>query len=160
MLLLPKRWSELGFRTDNVQRSLIPYLVLSAVLILGFFLILKTFYAFSISTVVLWHTLYPSFAIVVVLSAIQELFFRGYLIFVLKNLSKSIFIVVLIDAVLFAALHAFFSFPEILVPAAFLEGVLFATTYYYYPNLFLASATHIALVMSSPMFCYFKLVGC
>jgi membrane protease YdiL (CAAX protease family) len=150
---------DLGIRTDNLLSSLIPYSLLAAVLILGFFLILRTFDDFSVSCYVLWHQLYPSIWILVALSTLQELFFRGYLIFVLKSFSQSVAIVVFIDALLFGAMHLIFPFPAIIFVTAFLGGIAFATTYYYYPNVILSSLVHSVLLMSLPILWYFHLVS-
>ena len=139
--------------------SIIPYTLLGIILASGFFLLLKTFSGFSVATYILWHQLYPSLVVLAILSTIQELFFRGYLMFVLKSYSGSFFIVVLIDAVLFAAMHLVFPYASILVPAAFFAGLLFASVYYYYPNLFFASLTHTILLISLIPLWHFNLVA-
>lgn len=154
-----KSLRDLGIRGDNVMSSIIPYCLLTIVLIGGFFIILKTFSDFSESCYVLWHQLYPSLWILVAFSALQELFFRGYLVFVLRSFSKHVATVVLIDALLFGAMHLVFPFPLIIFFAAFLGGIAFATTYYYYPNVILSSLAHSLLLMSLPIFWYFNLVN-
>jgi len=155
-----KSWLDLGIRKDNLFSSLIFYVSLGLVLILGFLFILKISPEFSVSSSVLAKRLYPSFLVVIALSVLQELFFRGYLIPVLKSLSNRASIVIGIDAALYATLHLTFHYPQILFPAVFLAGLGFAGVYYYRPNLILASLVHIALVKSLTLFCYLKLVSC
>ncbi len=158
MDLTVRSWRDLGVRIDNIRSSFLPYGLLTIILVTGLLLILDIFGVAS--TLVSWHRLYPSFLVLIFLSSLQELFFRGYLILVLRRFSKKVAIVVLIDAVLFAALHLLFQEQQIFVPGAFLAGVGFATVYYYYPNLILASLVHIVLDWSIIPFCNFKLLSC
>ena len=155
-----KNWQDIGIRTDNLLSSLILYATLGLVLIFGFFIILKIFPEFSVSSSILAQKLYPSFLSVIALSVLQELFFRGYLIPVLKSFSSKVTVVIVIDAVLFAAMHLIFHDPQVLFPAAFLAGLCFAGVYYYRPNLILVSLVHIVLIKSLTLFCYLKLINC
>ena len=155
-----KNWQDIGIRQDNILSSLVFYIGLGLALILGFFLILKIFPEFSVSSSILARKLYSSFLVVIALSILQELFFRGYLISVLKSFSTKASVVIIIDTVLFATIHLIFHDSQILFPAAFLAGLGFAGVYYYRPNLILASLVHIALIKSLTLFCYLKLVSC
>ena len=127
--------NDLGIRTDNLKTAIIPYFVLTAFFLLGSILVLNLIGDLLFP---LWNKLYPSILILIFLAFLQELVFRSFLIPQLKSRVKSMFLVVLLDATIFAIAHIVFPFSHILVPGAFVVGLGFAYVYYYYPNLFLA----------------------
>ena len=146
----------MGIQTDNLLLSLLPWSILTLVFAIGLFFVLQRYpILFQ-----LWHQLYPSVGILIFLAAAQELFFRGYLMKVLRGAFKRPVAVILIDAILFAAMHLVFAQRTILVPEAFIAGIGFAWIYYYYPNVILASLSHALLNWIIIPFCLFRMFGC
>jgi membrane protease YdiL (CAAX protease family) len=81
----------------------------------------------------------------VVVSFFQELVFRGILMPLLGKIFPDSFMVILVNAVLFAGMHAIYPNPEIGLPFAFIGGIFFAGLYRRYPNLYLVSISHAVL---------------
>lgn len=148
---------ELGIRIDNLNNGLVPYTLLTIALSLGSLIFLRIF---GNNLIGLWHQLYPTPLILILIAFLQELFFRSILISKLKSRFSNVFVVILLDAVIFALAHIIFPFRELLVPGAFFVGIGFATVYYYRPNFFLASISHSVLNLIIIPICYFKLASC
>ena len=151
----------LGFRTDNLKESLVPYVLLTLALLVGLVVFLK-FGGHALSGE--WRRLYghglQALVLVTALATIQEVFFRGYLVPVLKRRFASFFAVVVLDAFFFSAMHAVFATASVLVPEAFLAGLFFAGVYYYYPNVYLASAVHTFLNLMLIPLCALAAMSC
>lgn len=92
----------------------------------------------------LWSSLYHPLWLVFPVSILQEIIFRGWLMPILKKKFSNVLQVIILNALIFASVHAVFPYREFLVPGAFLLGIGFAAIYYYYPNLLLVSASHVA----------------
>ena len=151
-------YGDLGIRMDNLKSSLGPYCALTLILLIGLFI---TQNIVGRPRLVLWHQLYSSLLFLIILASAQELFCRGYLMHVLKSVYKDAAVVVILDALFFATAHViFFTHWQILIPEAFLAGIAFATVYYYYPNVILASLVHSILNLAVIPLCYFALVSC
>lgn len=139
---LPTNYKELGIRLDNLKQSILPYSFLTVVLVIG---TISCVNSFGKPLINLWYQLYPSILIVILLSALQEVFFRGYLIFILKQYFEKTMFIILINTFIFTTIHLIFPYPYIILPGAFLVGLSFAIVYFYFPNLFLAALAHVVI---------------
>ncbi len=152
-------FKDFGVRRDNFKNSLIPYFCLTT--LLGSLLLI---YARVVPNqrelLDVYYKLYPFYFVLIILSFLQEFFFRGILMFYLSKFSNSPLKVILINALLFTLLHAIFPYKEIILPGAFIAGLSFATVYYYYPNLILISLSHIIVNTLIIPYCYLKLLNC
>jgi membrane protease YdiL (CAAX protease family) len=81
----------------------------------------------------------------ILMSAGQEFYYRGFLMPELKLIFSGVLVIILINALLFAFIHAVFPNKFINVTSSFLGGLCFAGLYYFYPNLLLISLSHMAL---------------
>lgn len=151
--------SELGIRLDNFKQSIFPYFLLFFILGLCMVILLNnTNYLPQLLN--LYYGFYSPLWLVIPLSVIQEIFFRGYLMAVLKKNFRSIYVVIFLNTILFTLMHLVFPYPEIVLPGAFVAGIGFAITYYFYPNLFLVSIVHVLLNFLIIPLCSLKLVNC
>ena len=158
MQFIVSSYKDLGIRTDNLRVALLPWTLLTLIYGCSLLVLLNSYAGAPLLK--LWHDLYSSIFILFILATAQELFFRGYLMHVLRSAYTSSAKVILIDVLLFAAMHAVFPHPEIVVSEALVAGLGFATVYYYYPNVILASVAHIILTWVIIPFCFFGLVSC
>ncbi len=145
-----------GFRIDNIQTALVPYILL-LVLLTPLLLIFK-FWEDSLLS--LYRSMYPVFYVSIIGSILQEIVFRGWLVYKLKEIFDCPLTVILISASLFAVMHFFIPFQYIFVTVSFIIGVGFATVYYYNPNIYLASLVHIIINLIVPIGCYFRFLNC
>jgi membrane protease YdiL (CAAX protease family) len=141
-------YSEFGIRTDTIKQSLLPYMILLAVLCFG---ILAATQIFTKPLLNAYTILYPLFWFSIPLSIVQEIIFRGYGIYKLKTIFKSPVTVIILNSILFASFHLLVPERLIIAPLSFFVGLAFATVYYYYPNLFLVSIVHV-IVNLVPLF--------
>lgn len=148
-----------GIRTDNIHQSLLPYTFLFFFLGISMLLFLKTGYYLP-QLIRLYHTFYNPLLLVIPLSILQEIVFMGLIMPMLRKKFKSAFVVIGITVMLFTLAHLIFPYPEIILPGAFIAGLGFALTYYYYPNLILISIVHVLLNYLPVSFCALKLINC
>lgn len=150
---------DLGIRFDNLKISFVPYLL--ATLVTYIFIYLYSFFIPNTKEIIgLWKALYPFAVLVIPLSILQELFFRGYLMHVLrKKISKAVY-VILLNALIFTITHIIFPYPQIILPGAFAIGIFLAWVYYYYPNLILVSISHILINLAVIPYCQLNLISC
>lgn len=145
-----------GFRTDNIQKSIVPY----TLLFFSFAPFLLLFKYYQTPLINLYRSFYPIFYLSILGSIAQEVFFRGWLIYKLKRWYTSAVVVIFIDALLFSLMHLFLPLRSIFVPVSFIIGIGFATVYYYYPNIYLASLVHILINLVVPFGCLVGLMSC
>lgn len=105
----------------------------------------------------LWYEIYRPLWLVFPVSIAQEIFFRGWLMQILRRKFPGSVKAIILNAVIFALIHLIFPYREFLVPGAFLLGLSYAAIYYFYPNLILISLTHVLLNLLVIPYCYF---GC
>lgn len=89
-----------------------------------------------------WWTKPHFLFLFIVVSFFQEFAFRGFLMPLLQKIFPDMLTVVLLNALLFAGMHAIYPFPMIGLPLAFLGGIFFAVLYHKYPNLILVTISH------------------
>lgn len=92
-----------------------------------------------------------------VVSFFQEFAFRGFLMPVLKKIFPDVLTIILVNALLFAGMHAIYPFPEIGLPFSFAGGVFFAYLYHKKPNLVLITLSHAVLNFAAVWYGFFTL---
>jgi membrane protease YdiL (CAAX protease family) len=94
-----------------------------------------------------------------IVSLVQEVAYRGYLMPALGKLSKNIPMVLFANALIFTFLHIIFPNPMIGLPLAFTGGMGFAIMYLYYPSLPLVVLSHAALNFCVVLYGFFVIPG-
>lgn len=89
-------------------------------------------------------------------SFFQELIYRSYLFYVLKQFSRNPMWIIGVSAILFSFLHIIFTPLSISIPITLLLGLSIGIAYYYYPNLFLATCSHAILNVFVSYLCLFS----
>jgi membrane protease YdiL (CAAX protease family) len=150
-----EKWSlkKLGLRFDNLKKCATPYLLFTLFGTLGILLLATVLKRGVVSN---WWMLQHFQYKFLIVSFVQELAFRGFLIPRLKSIFVSPKAVILINALLFAFIHIVFPQPLQLLPLGMIGGIGFATIYYYYPNLLLITASHAVLNFFVVLFCFFS----
>jgi len=80
-----------------------------------------------------------------IVSVVQEIAYRGYLMPALATFEKSPLALMLTNAALFTFLHSIFPNYLLNLPLAFIGGIAFAWIYYKYPYTFLIIISHAVL---------------
>ena len=89
------------------------------------------------------------------LSVLQEVAYRGFLVQRLKEFSFAKWQRIAMNAALFTLLHIIYPFPHIMLPLAFVGGVIFAVLYEKYPDLLLICVMHAAVNFTAVLFGFF-----
>ena len=91
----------------------------------------------------------------IVLSVTQEFLYRAFLMPELRSTFHQVWLVIIINALLFAFIHIIYPDKLTNLSLSFLGGLCFAWLYYYYPNLLLASLSHSLLNFTVVYFNFF-----
>ncbi len=151
-------FTALGLRTDNIKSSIFPYSLTTTLFVIGSFLVIKVF---GKELVPLYRQMYPFVFLSIVGSVLQEVIFRGILMYKLRTIYKNPVSVILLNSFIFTLFHFFVPQQQlIIVPLAFIGGIFFSTIYYYYPNLFLVSIMHVIVNLALIPYCYSQLIRC
>ncbi len=139
-----EKWSikKLGWRIDNIRSGIFAY---SLYTIIGCLFLLYLSHHFKTDEVENWWTQPHFLFLFIVVSFFQEFAYRAFLLPQLKKIIKSPLIVIILNSILFMFLHIIYPGPAIMLPLAFLGGLWFASIYYFYPNLILATISHSVL---------------
>ena len=144
LVLIAERWTPrmLGFKYKLSRSSVLAYTVFT---LIGVAMIgqLGAYLGYT-PTDNWWHN--PHFLyLFLIVSFLQELAYRGYLMPALATFEKSTTARILTNAALFTFLHAIFPNYLINLPLAFVGGVGFAYMYNKYPSILLISISHAIL---------------
>ena len=135
-------WSALGFRRDNLKRSLLWNLGVS----LLFLTILYYLHSMGLivkSTAPLWPLFFIFY--ILVLSPAQEFFFRSVLFAELREIRPGApWLIVLISSLSFCFLHVIYRSPLMLL-ITLLMGIVWGVIYYRYPNFWGVAFSHAIL---------------
>lgn len=159
MLYKLSSYKELGVRVDNLQQSVLPYTFLFFVLALLELAFLTSGYD-TTRLIHLYFSFYSPLWLVIPISILQEVVFMGYGMALLKKKYNNKLVVISVIVILFTLAHIVFPYSEIILPGAFIAGIGFATTYYYYPNLYLISLVHVLLNFLPVLYCTTQLISC
>ena len=131
-----------GLTTKNFRQFFGPYFFATIAAMVAIIEIARVLGVESVSS---WW-LNPHFLFLfVVVSFFQELVFRGILMPLLSRIFPDSFMVIIVNAVLFAGMHVIYPNPVVGLPFAFIGGIFFAALYRRYPNLYLVSISHAIL---------------
>ena len=96
---------------------------------------------------------------ITLLSFLQELCFRGYLVKKLELVFDSVGLRILVNALLFAWMHVIYPDPLFSMAITFLAGLGFAAMYVAYPNMWLVAASHAVLNCVGTLYCFLNLAA-
>lgn len=154
-----EKWTlkDLGIRIDNLKKSLLPYFYLTIVAVFVTVLLAKWL---KTGSQPIAGNIHFQFGFII-LSFLQELLFRSFLIPKLKRLTSSSASVIISNAILFGFLHIIFPNPVTIFVISGLLGLGFAFVYYFRPNLILATISHSIINFVAVYYCFASLsVGC
>jgi len=143
-VILIEGWTlkQLGIRLDNIREYALPYAVIT---IIGIFFLLTMSKLLKRkpdrSITKRKHLLYGF----VVVSALQELLFRGFLFPKLGSILIEPIVIILVNAIIFTFIHSIYSNDTISLVMIFISGICFAGMYWIYPNLILIIISHAIL---------------
>ncbi|MBI3273916.1 MAG: CPBP family intramembrane metalloprotease [Candidatus Colwellbacteria bacterium] len=144
---------ELGIRRDNLQPAVLPY---------ALFTLAGVAVIFGLANLLGRHPqsewfINPHFRylLFIPISIIQQFAFQGVLMAKLRRIFSSPALIIFIVAALYAYMHIIFPPLPVSLPFAFVAGLGFAAIYYFYPNLILASLSHIILNFFAVLYCFF-----
>jgi len=151
------RWSfsEIGIRTDNISSGLLPYTIFTlasfiAILMLASFLHKKgprKWYADP-------HFLF----LFIPISILQELLYRSLLMHQLGSLFSSATVVIVVNTILFGYIHTIYPHKHLTFLLGILSGLGFSILWYFIPNLYLISISHMILNFVAVWFGLFTLL--
>ncbi len=140
---------DLGLVKTNIKKLIFPYILFT---ILGLFFIYLIHKAMNLPFYFNWY--YDSLFILsfIPVCIFQELVYRGYLMHETKRFVKYDSLVIIINIILFTLLHAIYPNMVLSLYIGFTAGVAFTFMYYYFPNLYLITISHIILNFSVKLF--------
>lgn len=144
IVLIAERWTPkmLGFRYSLSRSSIVAYLIFTTLGVVGIMQLGKYLGYTPVHN--WWHN--PHFLyLFLIVSGLQEIAYRGYLMPALATFEKSSLARILTNAALFTFLHAIFPNYIVNLPLAFIGGVGFAYMYNKYPSILLISISHAVL---------------
>jgi len=154
LIVLRNEWSfkKLGIRYDNFDKTLWAYFFFTAggILTIGMYAYIlgRELAPLSLNNP---HLQYGF----IILSALQEFSYRGFLIPKLREIAHSRNAIILLNALIFTFLHIIFEDLQVVLPLVFAGGLGFAYMYIKYPNLILISLSHAALNLVAVMYGFF-----
>jgi uncharacterized protein len=92
-------------------------------------------------------------------SFLQEFAYRGFLVPLLKKVFSDKTIVVVVNSILFTAMHTIYPYPNIMLPLAFIAGVGFTIMYLKYPSLVLITLSHAVLNFTAVLLGFFTIIN-
>ncbi len=153
-----EKWEakDFGFRVDNFRDALLPYILFTSV---GVFAIMLFSKKIGLEPIQDWF-FHPHFLyLFLIVSALQELAFRSFLIPILRNIFPDRVGVILINALLFALIHIIYPIPEYSLPLALIGGIGFAVMYMKYPNFYLVALSHSTLNFFAVLYGFFVILA-
>ncbi len=137
-------WSlfELGIRTDNFRESFWPYTVFTLV---GLATIALSAQELGRKPDANWRKDKHFLGLFIPISIAQVFLYRSFLIPVLNDILPVAWFVIGAHALLFMYLHIIYPNPKVNLLLALIGGAGFGAMYYYFPNFYLASLSHMAL---------------
>ena len=134
--------SDVGITTSNIRTAWPVYAIATIVAVCV--VIVFSEYINMPKTPLWWTKPHFTFLFILV-SFFQEFAFRGFLMPLLGKIFRDGMIVIVVNAALFALMHAIYPLPHIGLPLSFAGGLFFAGLYRKYPNLLLVTISHSVL---------------
>lgn len=144
------------FKKQKFLKDILVYFVFAVTTSYISFLAID-FFGYQKQFIELWTNIYYPLWLVFPVSIVQEIFFRGWLMPVLRKHFKSALAVILLNAAIYASVHVIFPYSEFLLPGSFILGLAYAGLYYYRPNLLLIILCHVLFNVFVMPYCFF---GC
>jgi len=152
---LPRR---IGLRVDTLMPYFLPYLAFTTVLTVGLLLLAQLLGKVPAGHSLDWWN--PSLILTItVLSFLQEVCFRGYLLEKLAIVFDQVSLRVLVNALLFAWMHVIYPDPLFSMAITFVAGLGFAAMYVAYPNMWLVAGSHAVLNCVGTLYCFLNLAA-
>lgn len=155
------RWplKEIGARADNLKRAAVPYILFTLVGVVAIIIVARLL---GKQPVAEWWSYSHFLYLFIPISFVQELAFRSYLMSKLQRLVSKPWVVIALNGFLFALMHIIYSDPLLLFPVGLAAGIGFAAMWYYYPNLWLITISHMVLNFTTTLHCFFSFAnsGC
>jgi membrane protease YdiL (CAAX protease family) len=145
---------DMGIRHDNFKKALPFYFFFTVLSIGALFLLDHKVNMPDINTKIFFI---KTFIFFLPISFFQEFIFRSFLMPRLKEIFRSNFTVIFLNAVLFALMHIIYPNLGIGLPLAFVSGIFFAWLYLKYPNLLLISLSHAILNATAVLLGFFHI---
>lgn len=134
---------DLGFRLDNLFVGVMPYLFLTLLGVFGIYLFAKIIDR-KIDKSLIKKDPHFFLLLFIPISIIQQFMFEAFLLNKLLVVFDPFFAIIF-TALIFAYMHTIYPGVYINFPLAFIGGFLFTQTYYFFPNIILASIMHMCL---------------
>ena len=131
---------ELGFRTDNLKQSFVPYGVFTLTAVLVVILLSNLLHKQPLSQWWTYSHLQWGF---LPISFVQEFIYRSFAQTKLQKIMKPIW-AILVATILYSFIHVLWKDPLILA-LSFAGGIGFGYLWYKYPNLYLLTISHAIL---------------
>ncbi|MBP7708062.1 hypothetical protein KA107_00115 [Candidatus Pacearchaeota archaeon] len=140
---------DLGIRADNLKQTFLPHLVFTLVVLVILLILVKYNGASVIKN---WQTDRHFQYMFLIISFAQAFVFLSFLMPRLNSLTNSLLLSLIINALIFTAIH--FVYADFYHEAGilFLVGFGFAAVYAYYPNLLWAGISHAVLNFVTVLF--------
>lgn len=153
-IVIIQKWSleKLGIRADTFTKGIIPYLIFTAIGIVAIFLAAKLLHKTPNAH---WRNDAHFWGLFILISALQEFAFRGFLMPTLQNIFTPTLLIILTNACLFALLHIIYPDRRTTLSFAFVAGLGFAGMYMQYPNLILIVIAHSILNFLAVFYSFF-----
>lgn len=154
-LMFLEKWdlNKAGLRIDNLEEALPVYFIASFI---GVFAIILSSRFLKLKRMDGWWKNSVFIAGFTVFSIIQEVAWRGFLMPKLEEIIFSATLIIFLNAFLFMLPHVIYSNKKINLTMSFAGGLLFASSYYMFPNLILVSILHMILNFFAILFGFFN----
>lgn len=149
-------WNMLGLKTNTFKKYLLPYTIFTIIGVAGVIIFGEKTGQEEITKWWTYHHFIYGFFLV---SLLQEIAYRAYLIPALGKLVSSPLRIVLINTLLFTFLHTIFPNPVLGLPLAFVGGLGFSLMYLRFPNLPLIVFSHAILNFVIVLYGFFVIPG-
>lgn len=149
-------WQMLGLNTNTFRKYALPYIIFTTIGVVGVVVFGERTGQEEIAR---WwtynHFIYGFFLV----SLLQEIAYRAYLIPALGKLISNPLKIIVVNALLFTFLHTIFPNPILGLPLAFIGGIGFSFMYLRFPNLPLVVLSHAVLNFVIVLYGFFVVPG-
>lgn len=149
-------WHMLGLQNKTLKKYLLPYIIFTGIGVVGIIIFGEKTGQEEIARWWTYHHFIYGFFLV---SLLQEVAYRGYLIPALGKITNKPLTIVMVNTLLFTFLHTIFPNPMLGLPLAFIGGVGFSLMYLRFPNLPLIVLSHAVLNFVIVLYGFFVIPG-
>ncbi len=149
-------WHMLGLKNKTLKKYLLPYIIFTGI---GVIFIIVFGEKTGQEEIARWWTYHHFIYGFFLVSLLQEVAYRGYLIPALGKITNKPLTIVMVNTLLFTFLHTIFPNPMLGLPLAFVGGVGFSLMYLRFPNLPLIVLSHAVLNFVIVLYGFFVIPG-